>query len=518
MKRFVEGVDRNQNALFPKRLDDFIDRNNPIRVLDAFVEALDLLKVGFSGVNPSAVGRPAYHPSILLKIYVYGYLNRIHSSRRLELETHRNVELMWLIGQQMPDFKTIADFRKNNGKAIRNVCRQFVLLCRQMNLFPNAMVAIDGSKFKAVNNRDKNFTPAKMKRRMEQVEKSIERYLGQLDSCDREEPSVAEPETARLQDKIATLSQEMERLKELEEQMLEVPDKQLSLTDPDARSMKTRGAGIVGYNVQTAVDTEHHLIVAHEVTNTGSDRRQLANMSTQARSAMGVEDLSAVADRGYFSGTEILACERDGITTYLPKPQTSNNQAKGLFDKRDFIYVADDDEYRCPAGERLTRRTQTHPDGLVVYRYWTSVCGNCPLKSQCTTGKERRVSRWEHEGVLEALQVRLDENPAAMRWRRSTAEHPFGTLKGWMGWTHFTTRTLAQVSTEMSLHVLAYNLKRVINLIGVEALIEAIEKLAKCLRRKPLYQSVIRFLTIDLQFKHLTRYRIDLQVEGPQIS
>ena len=481
MKRFVEGEDRNQSSLFPERLDDYIADDNPVRFLDAFVDELKLLELGFAGVEPSSTGRPAYHPSVLLKIYVYGYLNRIHSSRRLERETQRNVELMWLTGRLMPDFKTIADFRKDNGKAIKNVCRQFVMLCRQMNLFTEAMVAIDGSKFKAVNNRDKNFTPAKMKRRMQQIESSVERYLRQLESTDHDEPSTAQATTERLGDKIEALKEEMQRLKKREVRMLEAPDKQLSLTDPDARSMKTRGAGIVGYNVQIAVDTKHHLIAAHEVINVGSDRSQLAKMATQARTAMGVEDLTVVADRGYYTGTEILACEEAGITTYLPKPRTSSNRAQGLFDKRDFIYVADDDEYRCPAGERLTRRTKTHPDGLTVYRYWTSVCQTCSLKSRCTPGKERRVSRWEHEAVLEAVQARVEGNPDAMRWRRSTAEHPFGTLKVWMGWTHFSTKTLDRVGTEMSLHVLAYNMKRMINLFGVKSLIKAIREWAEYL-------------------------------------
>jgi hypothetical protein len=291
--------------------------------------------------------------------------------------------------------------------------------------------------------------------------------------------------------------------------MLEAPDKQLSLTDPDARSMKTRGAGIVGYNVQTAVDTKHHLIAAHEVTNVGGDRSQLAKMARQARTAMGVEDLTVLADRGYYTGTEILTCEEAGITTYLPKPRTSSNRAQGLFDKRDFIYVADDDEYRCPAGERLTRRTKTHPDGLTVYRYWTSVCQTCSLKSRCTPGKERRVSRWEHEAVLEAVQARVERNPDAMRWRRSTAEHPFGTLKVWMGWTHFSTKTLDRVGTEMSLHVLAYNMKRMINLFGVKSLIKAIREWAEylhlymCSKRRRKASPVFFNALLGLDPQHL---------------
>ena len=476
MKRFVEGEDRTQSTLFPERLDDYISEDNPVRVIEAFVDELDLKVLGFEGIEPRTTGRPAYHPLTLLKLYIYGYLNRIQSSRRLERESQRNVEVMWLTRRLMPDHKTIAAFRKNNGKALRGVCRDFVVLCRGLSLFTESLVAIDGSKFKAVNNRDKNFTRAKMKRRMEQVEQSIERYLGQLDSADREEPEIAEPKTTRLKDKIETLRQQMQRLKELEVEMLAAPDQQLSLTDPDARSMATsgRGTGMVGYNVQTAVDAKHHLIVAHEVTNVGHDRDQLSSMAKQARTAMGSEDLTVVADRGYFKGEEILACDEAGITTFLPKPQTSGSQAEGRFGKRDFHYIPEDDEYRCPAGERLKWRMTTVEKGQRVHRYWSSACPSCSIKARCTPSPFRRVTRWEHEEVIEAVQARLDRDPEKMRVRRQTAEHPFGTIKAWMGSTHFLTKTLERVSTEMSLHVLAYNLKRVMSLLGVAPLIEAI--------------------------------------------
>ncbi len=473
MSGFIEGEDRHQATLFPERLDDYIAEDNAVRVIDVFLDDLDLSGLGFK-TEPNDTGRPPYHPSTMLKIYVYGYLNRVQSSRRLEREAQRNVELMWLTERLAPDFKTIADFRKDNGQAIRLVCREFVMLCRKLNLFAHAFVAIDGSKFKAVNNRDRNFTRAKMKRRLQQIDESIERYLGQLASADRQEST--EDKTQRLEDKIAQLKQEMARLTKLEVRMLQAPDQQISLTDPDARSMATsgRGTGMVGYNVQTAVDTKHHLIVAHEVTNVGHDRTQLANMAQQAKAAMATDELSVVADRGYFKGAEILACDEAGITTYLPKPQTSGNLAKGLFSKRDFIYIPEDDEYRCPAGERLIYRCSTVEKGQTIFRYWTSACSSCALKSKCTTGKHRRVSRWEHEAVVDALQARLDREPGRMRARRETVEHPFGTIKSWMGSTHFLTRGLQSVSTEMSLHVMAYNLKRMMNIFGVKPLIEAI--------------------------------------------
>jgi transposase len=410
MKRFVEGADRTQITLLPECIDDYIAEDNPVRVIEAFMDELDLQKLGFAGIEPQATGRPGYHPSTLLKIYIYGYLNRIQSSRRLERETQRNLEPMWLTGRLMPDFKTIADFRRDNGQAMRSVCREFIALCRRWDLFSQAIVAIDGSKFKAVNNRDRNFTRAKMKRRMEQIEASIDRYLSQLDTADRQERSLVQAKGDRLRDKISLLKEEMQRLKKLEVRMLEAPDQQISLTDPDARSMATsgRGTGMVGYNVQTAVDAEHHLIVAHEVTNVGHDRGQLSDMSERARDAMGIEELTVVADRGYFDGEEIKACKEAGITTFVPKPLTSGSKAEGRFGKQDFIYIAEDDEYRCPAGQRLINRFTTVENAMTLHVYWSSECPACPMKAQCTTGQERRVRRWEHEAVIDEMQARLD--------------------------------------------------------------------------------------------------------------
>ena len=474
MKRCIQGESRNQSTLFPEVLDDYGGETNAVRVVDVFVDELDLGKLGFEGVDPAGTGRPSYHPSVLLKLYIYGYLNRIQSSRRLEREAQRNVELMWLTGRLMPDFKTIADFRRDNGKAIRSVCRQFVTLCQRLGLFSEALVAIDGSKFKAVNNRDRNFTSAKLQRRMEEIESSIQRYLTALDTADRQEPAVAQAKTERLHDKIAALKAQMKELKDIEVRLHETPDRQISLTDPDARSMKTRGTGIVGYNLQAAVDAKHHLIVAHEVTNDGIDRDQLSSMAQGARTAMGTAELTVVADRGYFNSEEILACQEAGITAIVPKVVTSNATAEGRFGKDDFIYDADSNEYRCPAGERLIWRFTTVEHGLKLHRYWSSNCQQCPMKAQCTPSKQRRVSRWEHEAILEAMQTRLDHAPEMMRIRRQTVEHPFGTIKSWMGSTHFLTKTLNRVRTEMSLHVLAYNLKRVMNLLGPAALKEAL--------------------------------------------
>ena len=468
MKRFIAGADRSQSTLLPESLDDWVEESNPVRVCDAFVDHLDLAELGFSDAEPAVTGRPGYHPSALLKLYIYGYLNRIQSSRRLEREARRNLEVIWLLRRLTPDDKTIADFRRDNGSAIKKVCAKFIELCRQMGLLTKASVAIDGSKFKAVNTRDKNFTRGKVERRRVQLEESVARYLAQLDTADLQEPSEA------LAAKTGHLK---EKLEAHEKAMLASPDQQISLTDPDSRSMATsgRGSGVVGYNVQTVVDTEHHLIIAHEVTNSGTDRAQLANMGKQAKAVLGVDKLEAVADRGYYTGEELKTCDDAGIAVTLPKPTTSGMEANGKFGKHDFVYLVDQDAYRCPAGEALKYHSGTVDAGRAIRRYYTNACATCSLKPHCTTAKNRVISRWEHEHVMEAAQKRLDADPQAMRRRRETVEHPFGTLKMRMGATHFLMKRLPKVATEMALHVLAYNLTRVMNIVGVKPLIAAIK-------------------------------------------
>ena len=477
MKRFVEGEDRRQSLLLPDSLDDYVTEDNPVRVVEVFIDELDLGALGFEGMAPAATGRPAYHPSTMLKVYLYGYLNRVQSSRRLEREAQRNIELMWLTGRLAPDFKTIANFRRDNGAAIRAACAQFVVLCRQLRLFTRAVVAIDGSKFKAVNNRDRNFTVAKVAKRLQQVDASIVRYLAALDRADREEGDVAEAKTTRIKDKIAGLRRQMQALREMQVRVQEAPDQQVSLTDPDARSMATsgRGTGVVGYNVQTAVDAEHHLIVAHEVTNQGHDRSQLAPMGLEAKAATGCEAITVLADRGYFSGEQVLSCEGTGVVPVVPKTETSSGTKRGFFTRADFIYDAEHDHYTCPAGAKLTKATRRadHAEDFDFYRH-LSACFTCPLRPKCTPTKLRRIKRWEHEAVLDRMQARLDRMPDAMLVRRASVEHPFGTLKAWMGATHFLTRTLKNVRTEMSLLVLAYNIKRMIQIFGVAPLMAAI--------------------------------------------
>lgn len=479
MNRFIEGADRSQITLFPDRLEDWIDGDNPVRVVDAFVDTLDLNGLGFERATAATTGRPGYHPSVLLKLYIYGYLNRVQSSRRLEREAGRNVEVMWLLSRLVPDHETIADFRKDNGPAIRKVCSQFIVLCRQIGLLSAASVAIDGSKFKAVNNRDRNFTKAKMARRMKQIEESVSRYLHQLDSADRQEPTTAiASRVTRLREKIDKLREEMARLRVLEAQMMASPDEQISLIDPDARSMATsgRGSGVVGYNVQTAVETDHYLIVSHDVIQSGSDRASLSPMAEKAKAALGVDELDVVADRGYFSSEQIKDCTDSDITPTLPKPMTTGVKARGQFGKHDFRYVAEHDVYICPAGQTLSfvsHKRQT--GGPNLRRYATTGCGTCPMKTRCTTSTQRVITRWEHEHLVEEVQRRLDENPEAMRTRRETVEHPFGTIKMRMGATHFLMKRLKNVRTEMALSVLAYNLTRVMNIIGIKPLMAAIQ-------------------------------------------
>ena len=476
MGRFIEGCDRRQQVFLPECVDDYVADDSPVRIVDVFVDELDLTTLGFEGA--AATGRPGYHPATLLKLYIYGYLNQVQSSRRLEREAGRNVEVMWLTGKLAPDFKTIADFRRDHGGAIQAACRRFVVLCRKLGLIAGGTVAVDGSRLRAVNARDRNFTPVTIRRRMEQVDASIERYLGMLDTADRQEGEAGELRNVRLTTRLGELRRQMRELEAMEQAVAASPDRQISLTDPDARAMASagKGTGLVGYNLQAAVDTGSHIVVAHEVVNLGHDRTSLANMGRQAREATGADTLTVLADRGYFSGPEVVACEGAGIVPICPKPLTSGAKADGRWGKQDFVYQPTSDTYRCPAGETMTRRFSSVEHGMTLHGYATPACrSRCTVKANCTAGIERRIKRWEHEEVIEAMQARLDRMPNAMRVRRRTVEHVFGTIKDWMGRSHFKTRTLKNVATETSLHILAYNIKRAIALIGTPTLIAAMQ-------------------------------------------
>lgn len=478
MSRFIEGIARDQVTLLPECLDDYVEDDNPVRVIDAFVEMLDLGALGF-GVEPEWTGRPGYHPALMLGIYLYGYLNQIQSSRRLERECGRNLELIWLTGRLKPDFKTIADFRKDNGPAIRKVCQQFVALCRDIKLLDSNIVAIDGSRFKAVNSKAKSFTRGKLKQKLGEIDKAIERYLMELDRADealaKTGSTVPKSQIVRTSRKLAHLQKEAERYRSVEERMDATGETQVSLSDPDARAMATtaRMPRIVGYNVQTAVEAKHHLIVAHEVTTQGYDRDALSMMAIAARDAMEPDEIEAIADKGYYKSEEILACEVAGIAATVAKPLTSGAAAKGRFDRADFAYDADKDVYVCPASEHLTYRSTSELEGKMQRLYYTSFCSGCVIKDRCTPSKERRIRRWEHEDVLERMHKRIDDDPSKLALRSMTVEHPYGTIKAWMGATHFKMRKLKNVATEMALHVLAYNMTRVMNIISIPALISA---------------------------------------------
>jgi len=475
---YIRGTNRNQVILFPESVEDYITEDNPVRFIDAFVSSLDLAELGFQRAQPAETGRPAYDPADLLRLYLYGYLNRVRSSRMLEREAKVNLEVMWLLGKLRPDFKTIADFRRDNLAAIKGVCREFTLLCKKLKLFGGELVAIDGSKFKAVNNRRRNFNEARLTKAIKALDEKIDGYLSSLDQQDRaEEPDDTPPPSAtELRAKIEELQQRKAKYQALKQELKENGAKQVSLTDPDARSMVMHHRSTeVGYNVQTAVDEQHQLIVEHEVTNDPTDHAHLAEMAVRAQETLGVEQLAVVADMGYYDGAEVKQCAEAGITTYIPKPLTSVNQKRGLFTKQDFVYDEAKDCYRCPQGEELTYRYESFELNRQIRYYATPKCAGCPIKSKCTTNQRgRRISRWVDEKLLEEMARRVRARPEIMRRRQQLSEPPFGTIKRAMGHSYFLMRGLHKVGAEMSLTVLSYNLKRVINIIGVKNLIAAV--------------------------------------------
>ena len=477
---YIRGVTRNQVILFPETVEDYITEDNPVRFIDAFVSSLDLAALGFNRAQPAETGRPAYDPGDLLRLYLYGYLNRVRSSRMLERETKVNLEVMWLLGKLSPDFKTVADFRRDNQAAIKAVCREFTLLCRKLKLFGGELVAIDGSKFKAVNNRRRNFNEARLTKAIKAIEEKVDGYLHELDQADDAEPDPdippPSPDASGLREKIKTLTERKAKYQALHEDLKASGAKQVSLTDKDARSMVMHhGSTEVGYNVQTVVDEKHQLIVEHEVTNDPTDHAHLAAMALRAKETLGVEQLEVVADMGYYDGAEVKQCAEAGITTYIPKPITSVNRKRGLFTKQDFVYDEAKDCYRCPQGEELTYRYESFEQNRLIRYYVTPKCRDCPLKARCTTNQRgRRITRWVDEKLLEEMARRVRARPEMMRRRQQLSEPPFGTIKRAMGHGYFLMKGLNKVGAEMSLTVLSYNIKRVINLIGVKKMIEAV--------------------------------------------
>jgi transposase len=471
----IAGTDRTQAVLLPDVLDDYVRPDNPVRFLDAFVAQLDLGALGFQRVVPAETGRPGYDPGDLLRLYLYGYLHRIRSSRRLEQETHRNVELMWLMGRLTPDFKTIADFRRDHPAALKGVGREFILLCRRLDLFGGELLAIDGSKFRAVNARDRSYTAPRLAELTRQIDRTIAGYLRELERQDEVEAGTEGPTAEALQGHIAALQQRRARYAKLQQELAASGATALSLTDPDSRPMKS-GAGIeICYNVQTAVDAKHKLIVAETVTNAAGDRDQLSPLATAAQEILQAPAPVVVADQGYYHGAEIKTCLAAGITPLVPRPLTSANQALGLFTKDDFVYDPAQDVYRCPAGETLTYRTTTVELGRSIKNYRTRACGGCALKPRCTRNRDgRKITRWVDEHLLEGMARRLRSSRDLFAQRKALSEHPFGTMKRGMEQGYFLLKGLAKVRGEFSLTVLAYNLKRVLNLVAMPRLLEAL--------------------------------------------
>jgi transposase len=464
--------------LFPESVEDYITADNPVRFIDALVSKLDLAELGFNRTQPAETGRPAYDPGDLLRLYLYGYLNRVRSSRLLERETKVNIEVMWLLGKLSPDFKTIADFRRDNLKAIKQVCREFTLLCRKLELFGGELVAVDGSKFKAVNGRRRNFSEHRLKKSIQALDEKISTYLRSLDAADANDPDPDQPppSAADLQAKIATLRERKAKYEALHADLKASGAKQVSLTDRDARSMIVHfNSTDVCYNVQTAVDEKHQLIVEHEVTNDPTDHAHLAEMALRAKETLRVEQLEVVADRGYYDGAEVKHCAEAGITTYIPKPITSVNKQRGLFTKQDFSYDEAKDCYVCPAGAELHYRYESFEQNRMIRYYTTGKCLTCPIKAKCTTNaRGRRITRWVDEKFLDDMARRVRARPELLRRRQQLSEPPFGTIKRAMNQGYFLMKGLDKVAAEMSLTVLSYNLKRAINILGVEKLIAAL--------------------------------------------
>jgi transposase len=472
----IAGHDRSQLLLLPESLDDYVGPENPVRFIEAFVDGLDLAASGFVRVEPKETGRPGYRPADLLKLYIYGYLNRIRSSRRLEAETHRNIEVIWLLRHLKPDFKTIADFRRDNRKAFRPVFRQFVLLCKQLDLFGRELLAVDGTRIKAVNNKDRNFTRASLAAFIKLADEKLDDYLQRLDQSDAIEQTAGGARVENLAEKIAAVHGRRERCQAMLAELDRTGEDQISLTDPDSRAMAAHTHVAVGYNVQVAVDTKHKLIVEQQVTNQVVDMGLLTETAEPAKEILGVEAIDVVADKGYFKIEDIEACETAGMVPYVPRPQRGPSVREGLFRKDEFKYDAETDSMICPAGQQLHPYSSSLIRGLKKINYANrAACRDCPLRPRCTKNQFRSVSRLENEAVLDRMAARLALRPGILDQRREAVEHPFGTIKQWMYQGAFLMRGLEKVRAEFSLTALAYNLRRGLNLVAFDELMAAVK-------------------------------------------
>lgn len=468
----ITGQSRYQATLFPEVLDEVVGRDDPVRVIDAFVDTLDLAELGFSKVAAEEIGRPPYAPGDLLKLYIYGYVHRIRASRRLEAEAYRNVHVMWLLNRLAPAFKTIADFRKDHAQAIVEVCRSFIGFCREQSLFGRELLAIDGTKIAAVASRKQVFTPQRIAKMNEAIDRKIAEYLASMDEADRQEPA-AVPAGANVTAAVEALKAQRARLQERAQELADRGLNQLVATEPEAKLMRTPHGHAVAYNAQTAVDAEHKLIVAFDLTNEGNDLQQLHPMAVQGKAAVGAEQVTVVADTGYSNGEHGALCERDGITAIVPRAETVNPRGKQYFSRDKFTYEPASDSWRCPAGETLSLYKTSHTQKKKEYT--TEACGGCALKPQCTDARRRVIVRDFNEEAREAMHRRATANPAWMKQRRATVEHPFGTMKWLMAHPRFLVRGLKKAKAELALGVLTYNLKRVITISGVPALLDALQ-------------------------------------------
>jgi transposase len=470
----VPGFERSQLLLLPEAVDDYVGADNPVRFIDAFVDGLDLSAAGFLRVAPKATGRPGYAPSDLLKLYIYGYLNRVRSSRRLEMECHRNIEVIWLLRTLKPDFKTIADFRRDNRSAFRSVFRQFVLLCKRLDLFGRELLAVDGTRIKAVNNKDRNFTRNSLEKFIKAADERVDEYLRRLDEGDVAEAGAGGARTKNLAEKIEALRNKRDLYGAMLAELECTGESQISLTDPDSRAMAAHTKVAVGYNIQVAVDAKNKMIVEQAVTNQVVDMGLLAQTAEPARVLLDVETINVVADRGYFKIEDIEACEKAGLTPYVSKPQRGSSVRSGFFRKDEFRYDAEQDAYICPAGQVLSTRYESKLRDLKKIDYANrAACPVCPLRSRCTMDF-RKVSRLENEAVLDRMAARLKARPEILDRRREVVEHPFGSIKQWMNQGAFLMKGLDKVRAEFSLTALVYNLRRAINIRGVETMMAAV--------------------------------------------
>ncbi len=483
---YIKGLSRDQELLFPKKVDNYITEENPVKFIDVFVNNLDLYELGFKHAKLNKKGRPPYKPSDLLKLYLYGYLNRIRSSRKLETECIRNVEVMWLTKKLKPDFKTIADFRKNNSNALKNLFKEFISFCKNIDLIGGEIVAVDGSKFKAVNSKDKNFNKIKLEKKLKAIDKKIEKYLNNLDKNDLLEKDIKVKKYTKkeIKEKIEEVKKRAKKYNKYLSNLKNSKEKQISVTDPESRLMKTKNGFDVCYNVQTTVDSKNKLIIDYNVTNDLNDCGQLSKMAINAKKILNTNKLSVLADKGYYNGAEVKKCIDNNITPFIPrkgqKPLINKTQKNKFnrdlkFHRENFKYNKEKDYYICPNNKILDFRGYTNHKGKKYKRYLSSKCRTCSFRTKCTPSKDyRKIDRGPHENILEEMEIKVKNNPKIMKKRKQLCEHPFGTIKRNFNQGYFLLKGIEKTSAEISLSTIAYNMTRIFNIVGIKKLIKEI--------------------------------------------